>query len=261
MLITKRKGKPNIYDLVPLKANKHDNDTRSLMPEVMDHYYETLAPEVSYKVIFQPKPEIPEPNYISDSFHPETLPEQIPSYPAEYPVARKTSSQSVVLSPEDQRMKNMHIILSVILIFLLLSLGILGYAYHVSKPKIDTSTRVGRIELYSPDGQFSGGVRSLYTIKSYGSENFVIRIPKQQVTFKRNGNQLWIRQQPDKTDQLIYVGPMTIIYFNNDIILEQWGSNEGNKNQIYYEGKVHPYHARQSTVSQLKRGFQQQKHK
>lgn len=243
--------KPPFYDLLPLSRNSPSTQTRTLMPKIMDDYYESKSPTVSYEIRFQPRREIPLPKWITDPPDDPETPESsnhqqetlLPATPSETSVA--TTNQSASSVSDNNSFKSGRkplIILMAVFIILLIAAGILGYAYHYSKPKIDSSSRIGTVELYDPNGGFAGGVSSLYTLTKYDNNNFKIQIPDKQVTFRKTGNQLWLKQA-NLPDTRFYTGPFTVIYFNNDIILECWGNPNTNTSQTFHEGKVHPYHA------------------
>lgn len=248
--------KPNLYDLVPLNKTTHKNNTRSLMPKVMDDYYEWKSPTISYHIKFQTRQRtIPQPKWMTE---PEETPSsstnrsdpvsRVPVSPVSHPsVATTTSLTPSAVAPSTKTYQRIRMILRIVLVVLLLTAGILGYAVHYSKPKIATTSYLGTVELYDPDGNYAGGVKTVYTLKNYHGGNFEITLPKEHVTFQRSGDQLWI-QQADLPNTIWYQGPITLIRWNNDIILEPWGSNNGNHNQNFQEGEAKPYHAHHHTT-------------
>lgn len=97
----------------------------------------------------------------------------------------------------------------------------------------------GAVEMWAPDGQFENHLKCIYQWHETNAGEWTLYVPSGSMLFEYRDGEL------DLCGERKYTGPVTVILFDNDVIIEQYGT--GGHSVVYHEEQG-PEHIRTERV-------------
>lgn len=97
----------------------------------------------------------------------------------------------------------------------------------------------GAVEMWAPGGEFENHLKCVYQWHEQSADDWTLYVPSGSMLFEYRNGELWL------CGERKYHGPVTVILFDNDIIIEQYGTKG---HSVVYHEEQGPEHSKVESV-------------